>query len=67
VNDIALLVFPILYRILSFGYNFINADFSIVQAVLIDLRFGKYCTYMLQLIVYEHYSLEKCDVPKDKV
>jgi len=44
-----------------------NADFSVVQAVLIDLRVDKYCTYMLQSIVYEHYSLEKYDVPKVKV
>ena len=36
-----------------------NADFSVVQAVLIDLRFDKYRSYVLYSIMYEHYSLEE--------
>jgi hypothetical protein len=39
-----------------------NADFSAVQTVLIDLRSDKYCNCVLQSKVYEHYSLEKYDL-----
>jgi len=44
-----------------------DANFLVVQAVLIDLGFDKDCTYVLQSIVYEHYSLQKHDLLKVKV
>jgi len=37
VSDVMPFVSPhIFYRILSFGYNFMNGDLSVVQSVLID-------------------------------
>jgi len=44
-----------------------NADFSVVRAVPIHLRFDKYFTYVVQSIVYDHYSLEKYDLPNVQV
>jgi len=41
-----------------------NDDFLVVRTLLIDFRFDKYCTYVVQSIVYDHYSLEKYDLPK---
>lgn len=44
-----------------------NAEFSVVQAVLIDLRFDKNRSYVSHSIMDEHYSIEKYGLPIVKV